>query len=344
MKSPKIVYLVTRAHGLKVHLFKTDDYVRMLRTKNLLELFDLLLKSDYASELSRVSTKELDAYQLERTFYQKLSERFTFLFEVTSGRVRESLEEYFKQIEIENVKRIIRAIHGKEGLGQDQLVPIPRRFQTVNSSALLETHTMRQMVDLLRETPYGRLRNTVDMYEQTGNPTLFEAQLDNIFYSGFWETLERVSGNSKVKKLVGTEADLKNLFYVLSLKFTNTEPEITRKSLVNIHYRLSKTLTQQLIDSPMETAPRLFTGPPYADLAKEAGELLEKKSPVEAEIAFSRFLYSYAETSSLRNPNDLVYVFAYLQLCFKEAKNLTTLALGKQLGLEEERIQSLLFL
>jgi vacuolar-type H+-ATPase subunit C/Vma6 len=64
----------------------------------------------------------------------------------------------------------------------------------------------------------------------------------------------------------------------------------------------------------------------------------------ETESIFSQHLYSNAETSALRNPNSLVYVFAYLDLCFKEARNLTTLAIGKQLKLEEEKIRSSLLL
>jgi vacuolar-type H+-ATPase subunit C/Vma6 len=71
---------------------------------------------------------------------------------------------------------------------------------------------------------------------------------------------------------------------------------------------------------------------------------MDKGMMSETENIFSQYLYSYAETTALRKPNNLVYVFAYLELCFREARNLTTLATGKQLRLEDEKIRNLLFL
>jgi vacuolar-type H+-ATPase subunit C/Vma6 len=316
----------------------------MLRAKDLVELFDILLKSDYSPELSKISMKELDAYQLERIFYQKLSDRFSFLFKITSGKTREVLKDYYREIEVENVKRIIRVLHGKEKLTQDQLIPIPRRFQTVNFSALLEARTIREMVDFLRETPYRDLRKGIELYERYDNPTLLEAQLDNIFFDDLWQNLKGLTDKNKIRRLIGTEADLKNLLYVFSLKLAKMKPETIQETIIDVHYKLPKPLLQQLIDAPYEMIPRLLTWPSYAELAKKTVGLLEKELPVEAESTFSHYLYTYAEKAALRNPNSLVYVFAYLQLCFREARNLTTLVIGKQLKLNEGKIQSLLFL
>jgi vacuolar-type H+-ATPase subunit C/Vma6 len=95
---------------------------------------------------------------------------------------------------------------------------------------------------------------------------------------------------------------------------------------------------------PYETIPRILTWPPYVDLAKKSSELLHKGLAVVSENVFSRYLYSYAETVALRNPNGLAYAFAYLYLCLREAKNLTALAVGKQLKLDNEKIQNLLLL
>jgi len=43
-------------------------------------------------------------------------------------------------------------------------------------------------------------------------------------------------------------------------------------------------------------------------------------------------------------PLKLVFVLAYLSLCEFEAKNMTTVVTGKQLGLSEEKLGSILFL
>lgn len=344
MKSPKAIYLITRTHGLKQHLLKFDDLIRMLRTKNMVEMADVLFRTDYGADLSKVPLKEVDAYQLERIFYQKLSERLSYLFSITSGKTRDALEEYYRKIEVENIKRIIRALHGKGKTSETSLIPIPRRYQTVNFTALVEASGIREMVDLLKETPYRDIRDRVDFYQRYNNPLVLEAQADKIYYSSLWQKLKGIPDSDEVKELLGTEIDLRNLLYIFSFKQMKMDPELLKEMMVAVHYKLPKSIIHQLISTSYETIPRFVTWPPYVDLAKNAVDLLDKGLLSETENLFSQHLYSSAETTALRNPNSLVYVFAYLDLCVKEARNLTTLAVGKQLKLEEEKVRSSLLL
>lgn len=316
----------------------------MLRTKNMVEMADVLFRTDYGADLSKVPLKELDAYQLERIFYQKLSERLSYLFQITSGRTREALEGYYRKIEVENIKRIIRAIHGRGKASETSLIHIPRRYQTVNFPALIEASGIREMLDLLRETPYKDVRASVDLYQRYDNPLVLEAQVDKIYYSSLWQKLKGIPNNDDVKQLLGTEIDLRNLLYIFSFKQMKMDPDLLKEMMVDVHYKLPKSIIHQSISASYETIPRFLTWPPYVDLAKKAVDLLDKGMLAETESIFSQHLYSNAETISLRNPNSLVYVFAYLDLCFKEARNLTTLAVGKQLKLEEEKVRSSLLL
>jgi vacuolar-type H+-ATPase subunit C/Vma6 len=316
----------------------------MSRAKGMAEMSDFLLKGDYAAELSKTSAKELDAYRMEKIFYQKLSERFSFLLQITSGKIEEALEEYYKKFEVENIKRIIRATHGKEKINEDQLVPVPRKYQTVNLSALVEADTAEEMVGFLKETPYRGLKDRLGLYVKYNNPLLLEAQLEKIYYDNFWAKLEKMPDNGEVKKLIGTEIDLKNLLYIFSFKHMKMEQQLLGEMMINVNYRLDKNLIRQLINGSYEAIPGLLTWPPYIEVSKKAADLFDKGMLTDAENVFSQYLYSYAETVALSKPNDLVYVFAYLHLCVREAKNLTTLTLGKQLKLSEERILGSLFL
>ena len=68
MKSPRITYLITRVHGLKTHLIKREDYNAMLKTKDLKDFIDILMKTEYSEEISVIPEKELDASVLEKIF------------------------------------------------------------------------------------------------------------------------------------------------------------------------------------------------------------------------------------------------------------------------------------
>lgn len=344
MMSPKLIYLISRTHGLKTHLLKSGTFIQMLRQKDISEIYDFLLKSEYSKDLSIIPIKELDAYHLEKIFYQKLSQRFFFLFQITSGKTREVLEDYCGRIEVENLKRVTRAIHAKEKISEDQLVPIPRKYQTVNFPLLLQSQTVREMIGFLRETEYKGLRETVDLYEEYNNPQVIEAKTDRIYYELLWKRLGKIVDKNEVRDLFGTEIDLKNLLNVLSLKYRKVGQELLQQTTINVHYRLPGSFFQDAASASYQTIPDLLTSPKYVELTKKAVELMNKEMMSEAENIFSQYLYSYAEAAALRNPNNLVYVFAYLYLCFREARNLTTLTIGKQLRLDDEKIRSLLFL
>lgn len=343
MSSPEIIYLITRTHGLRRHLLKSEDLIRGLKAKNVAELSDLLLKSDYSPELSKIPAKEMDAYQLERVFYQKLSERLSFLIKITSGKTRKALEDYYKKIEAENLKRIIRAVHGKEKITEDQLIPVPRRFQSVNLSALCQAQTVTEVINLLRETPYKHLIEKIELYAKYNNPIILEAETDRIYYDLLWDSLARIVDRDKVKELIGTEIDLKNLSYVLLTRRMKTQ-ELLEEILLKHYYKLPKNILSRLIATPFETIGELQIGPPYGEIVERVVELIEKEMFTQADQVFLRNLYLKAEKLALRNPNNLVFVFVYLQFCFREAQNLTTLAIGKQLMLDEERIRGSLFL
>lgn len=344
MKSPKIIYLITRAHGLRQHLLRSEQLVHILRSKNMAEVYDFLLRTDYSADFSKIPLEELDVVRLEQIFQHTLSNRLYFMLQMASGRTRELLEEYSRRIEVENLKRIARAIHGKKSVSEEQLIPVPRKYQTVNFTALLKCHTIREMTGLLRESNYRDLKDVLDIYEKTKNPLVIEAQLDKSTFGNLWKKLGKATDKDKLRDLFGTEIDLKNLLNVLSLKYTGADQEIIEKTSINISYRLPKTLAQSLNGVPYQSIPEHVTWPSYVEILKKAVDLAGKGMLSEAENTFSQYIYSYAEKTALRNPNNLVYVFAYLEMCFREAKNMMTLTIGKQLKLDDEKIRNLLLL
>ena len=344
MKTARVLFLISRTHGLKTHLLKKQDFIRLLRTQNIAGMIELLLSSDYSTELSRVQTTELNALRLEKMFYEKLSQRWYSLLRISSGRLKELLETNAERLEIENLKRIIRAVHGKADISNEQLISIPRQYQEVNFSALLAANEMTEVVQLLKESPYKNVGERLVEYETYGNPVLLEAQLDNIYYDDVWAKTSKTSGSEKIKALIGTEVDLRNLQWILSSKYMKTEPWLIHENVIDVGYKLHRSVVSRLIDIDVQEIP--FTSVPrrYFELIRRAVEFIGSGKIVEMENLFSQYLYSYTEKASIRNPNSLVYVFSYLQLCFGEARNLTTLAIGKQMKMSEDRLADLLFI
>lgn len=338
------MYLVTRVHGLKRHLLTSDDYVRLLKVGNNEGVTNLLSDRDYSTDLNKFPPKEVDAYLLENIVYQKLSDRFTSILQIASGKIGDVLKQYYRKLEVENLKKTIRSKHENVRVKENQLIPIARKYQTVNFPALLEARNMPEMIYLLSETPYSVLKNKLDFYNRYSNPLILEAATDSIYYQNLWKKIEDLQDKDYIEQLIGTEIDLKNLLLVFASKQMNMDRELFDEMVMKTHYRLQKSMIEPMFDAQYRTIPELLRWQDYVELAKEAVDLFQKEMFTEIENSFSRHVYSNAETTITRKPNSLVYVFAYLSLCFKEARNLTTLSMAKQMGLNEEKTRNLLFI
>ncbi len=341
MKTARMLFLISRTHGLRAHLLKAQDLIHLLAARNLGEINDYLLKTDYSTELSRVATIQVNALESERIFSQKLVDRWYSLIATTSGKMRKLLEIYNLRLEIENLKRIMRAVHGKQSIAQEQLFTVPRKYQNVNLNALTMARIMSDVIELLKTSPYKNLERWLDEYERYGNPIILEAQLDKIYYEDFWSALHEIPDSAEIWALIGTQADLGNIRLAISSKYMKLEPDVVIEMTVNRGYRLSKNAIVRLVGSDLQAIPSVLSWPSYSELARKAVELIEEGRISEMETIFSKYLQIYTEKMSIRNANNLVYVFSYLDLCLREAKNLVTLAIGKQMNVANEKLRNL---
>ncbi len=214
----------------------------------------------------------------------------------------------------------------------------------MNFPALLTVKTIPEIVDLLKESPYGTIAESVSAYERLGDPALLEARLDKIYYENLWQTIDKLPDAKKIKALLGTEIDLRNLELILALKYIKLEPSAIGENVIELMYRLREKEISRLVQAYIEDLPKMTVWPPYSELLREAIELARDGKTAEMQSIFLQHLYKYAQQVSLKNPNSLVYVFSYLLLCQREARNLTTLAIGKQMKISDEKLSGLLFL
>jgi V/A-type H+-transporting ATPase subunit C len=344
MKSARLEYLVARTHGFRSHLLPRQDLVRLLTSQELDEMVSILLQTDYGNELSRIADAKPTAIHLERIFREKLSTRWYLLPQVISGKISRIIEEYCARLEIENLKEIIRSIHGRHAISTEELIKIPRRYQRVNFPAVVMARTIDEFARLLNETPYASLQSHVQEYQLYANPILLEAHLDATYYSGMWNHVSKRRYRKTLRPLIGTEVDLKNLELILTGKYLKLEQALIRTLLVKASYRLPKTDVVRLMSRDISELPEVQIYQPYSGLLRRAVDLLLDDKAPEMQTVFPRYLFAYASKMMVRHPNALSYVLAYMQLCLREEKNLTTLAVGKQFKTDQERLMLLLLL
>ncbi len=342
MKSPSTIYLVTRTHGMRTHLLTDDNFKAMAKSKNLSDIIDLLLRSDYATEIGKLPSEQIDSLKLEMIFLKTLVERFYNLSKNAKGKGREFLENYISRIEVENLKRILRAKHTNTEIENHKLVPLDREKTLINFPALIKAKDVEETASLLRETPYASLAQRIDDYKRLGLTIILESHLDSIYFDKVWEKVEKIENKDSIKKLVGEEIDLSNLQLILTLKMKNIASRQIEEMAVPISYRLRKTNIRRLAQGRLEDAPEALVGTPYVNTIIE---ILRKSDPsIELETILSKKLYHNASFALRNSSLEFGYIVAYLMMCERESRNLVTITTGLDLGVTEEILLQRLFI
>ncbi|MGQ9718867.1 MAG: V-type ATPase subunit [Nitrososphaerales archaeon] len=342
-RSPELIYLITRVHGLRTHLFKPEDISSLSKASDLSVIVEALLKGDYAQDVSGIPFERMNAVSLTEVFYKKLADRFNFLLKMTRGSLGRFFKDYAKRLEVENIKRILRAKHGKEIITEELLVPIPREYTTVNFPAMIVAKDLEESVGILKETIYAPLIDSIELYKKYNTTLVFEGVLESIYFGELWRDVKKLSDN-EVKKRIGKEMDLKNLILILGLKAKNMPAELIEASLIKTYYKLNKRIASSLAKERAESIFDAVTRTYYRKYLSGLRDEIEKGTISQIEHSVFNSLYHEDLKTMHEKPFKLVFVVSYLSLCEFEARNITTIATGRQLGLSEDKLKSILYL
>jgi vacuolar-type H+-ATPase subunit C/Vma6 len=342
MKSPSTIYLITRTHGRRIHLLTPENVKAMSKSRSLPDIVDHLLRSDYAPEIGKLPTGEINSVRLERIFLKILVERFFTIVKDSNGKAQEFLETYAARIEVENLKRILRAKHAQKEIQEHNLIPLEREQTLVNFPALIKAGNVEEAVSLLRETAYASLSDRLDAYRRFGAPLVFESSLDGIYFDRVWEKMGGLPDYEGLKFLVGEEVDLRNLQWIFALKMRDVALRLIEEIPTRISYRLSRNTVSRLLQAGLEDAPGILAGTSYDDVADEI--FRKSKDPAsDLETILARRLYKNASFALGNLFLEFGYVVAYLLLCEREARNLVTLATASDLKISDENLQRKIF-
>ena len=341
MKPPRTTYLITRVHGLRTHLVKREDMIAMIKARDFSEVLNILLKTDYSRQLSMTSEKDLDAALLEQVFLKVLVERAYFILKIAPPKVHELLLEFFRRFEVENLKRIIRSKHMGETIDASSLIPLGREHTVINFSALLAAKDVAEVVDLLKETVYSSLSERLKTYEDCKTPLVLEMSLDKFYYSRLWEKFCETLSEKEVVKLFKTEIELKNLLLILGMKTRDMNPNLIKESVVSLGDIDYEKKLSIVIKGKIEDAPDILRTEPHRKMMREAIDLYRSGGILEIDRLLNSHRYKHVLGALKRHKYDIGFVLLYIYLCEFEAANLVAIALGKQLGVGEEKLREL---
>lgn len=339
------MYLVVRVHGLKLHLLTDDQLLSLADLPDFASFVNALAGTEYKAEIAGLGPRANDPVALEKAFYGKLANRLGYLVKAAPSKLAGVIAAFARRVEVENVTRILRAKHAGKMITREELLPVATKTASVDFETLLAAKSVPEILESLRKTPYEELAAQARAYEEAKDLGRIELALKRLYYISLWESANRAPSKEALRRLLGAEVDLVNIMMLLLMKAKGAEAEEVEAALVPVYrHELPERVIEQLIPYPKERVLDGLVETGYAYLLPALREPYARGELSAVEHAIFEELRRRAVAELRSEPFSASYILAYAYLCEFEAKNLTTLALSKYLGLEKEKVKKSLIL
>ncbi|PCN51215.1 hypothetical protein B6U99_00265 [Candidatus Geothermarchaeota archaeon ex4572_27] len=342
MRSPSLIYLLTRVHGLNTHLLTESDYSSLIKAPDVRYIYDYLLHTEYGKYLSGIPVEQIDHRVLSENIAKVYADRMYFLIQLCGGAMRSFLEAFARRIEVEDIKRVVRAKFGNRKITADELIPIPRAYQEINFSAMVEAPNIESAIEYITVSIYGEAPQYLVASKEAGSIMPLEAYVENKYLENLFKAARGVADADDVRGAICTEADIKNLYYIIGLKLIDAPPEIITTILSAVKIGDVAAWAEELARAKLEMALDRVWASKYGWLREYVHEAISKRDLAATSRGFEKALYSYFKGLMSSKPLSFVYVPAYLMLAEAEYKNLITIVTSKVYGLPDEEIEKLI--
>lgn len=339
LKSANYVYVVTRAHGLSTHLIKRDEMKAIARSPSLDSLLESLMRRDYAEKIGLLSREKIRARDLNKIFSEMYVERLIYIIRIASGGIKKFLDAFTRRVETENLKRIIKAkFHGLE-VSIEDLIPLPRTYSVINYPAMIEAESLEDSLSLLGFSPYRNVMNKISVSKEINSTIPMEAFLDNIYYRNTLKNAKRIPDEKVLKDIVGTEIDFRNIYYIISYRILDVPQRIIDESIIKPFFRFREQDVNSLVKARRETIIEVINASSYRWISPKISMAIEEEAIDILEFEIAKSFKSIIDKIAIRNALGLGYVVSYLYNIEYEYRNLSAIAIGKEIGLEETEIK-----
>jgi len=342
LKSAAYIYLITRAHGLSTHLLSSDDFKAFARLKDLNAFVEAISKGDYAEKIGLLPREKLSARDLSSVFSDIYVYRLLYLLKVAPQPINKFLDAYTRKVEIENIKRVLIAKFYGLSISLDDLIPLPRTYSIINFQAMVEAESIEDAISMLMFTKYKGVGNYVVACREHGTTIPLEAFLDRVYYKNIYKYVENLPDKGIVRNIIGFEVDIRNLYYVLAYKILGTPLALIEESIIKPTFRLTEELLNSIMRARIDVLIDSVASTPYGWISTKISSAIENRSIEDLEYTFNSIFYDYLRGMSIRNPLGLGYVIWYLNAIYYEYRNLTSIAVAKELGVSEDEIKLIL--
>ena len=337
IKEIKYGALSGKSKAMYGRLLNRDDYNALIQKKSVSEILAYLKHNTrYGTILTDIDENNVHRVNLENALKKDVMTDYSKFFRFAGSKLKEFIKVYFRKIEIESLKLILRAFeagHVEYSVLEESLIFL-RENDSLDIPKLALSRDLEEFLSRLYGTGYYDLLKP--FINDSGEMRLFnmEMTLDLYYIRSLKEAFERLPDKADraiVKEMMVTEADILNILWVYRCKFLHDFPnELIRSYMVHITGKLgSKTIDQLINAENSEEYLAILRKSPYSFLFEDPNQLFFEHSYLE-------YIHKLHKSYFRRQPFSIVCIISYLRLKELEIANIITIIECIRYGLSEE--------
>lgn len=339
-------YPNAKIRAMQSTLMPREKFEELSDAEDIFSVVSHLEKASYGGLITREMVEGGETMVIEEALEQNLVETYLKIDEVLPGDAKKIYRVYMKRFEGENIKRVLRGIYA--GLSRAEMLPTLVFLYRDKLGEALTALTVEEAVAKLDKTEYGAvLREALSEYSGTMSLLPLEAALDRYIYEQIRRSIVSHPGGDveAIKKLVGTEIDIRNLNLILRAASTGVKGEEVYKYLIPYGYELSEDKLRELctIDDVERIINDLDGTSYFKPLFKALSEYDKEKTLRAFEKALNEYYIHLGSTIATRQPFGLGPILGYIVAKEYEVKNLITVFRLKIEGFKSEEIKKALW-
>ena len=337
LKEMKYGALSGKSRAMFGKLLNRYDYNALIQKKRVSEILAYLkYNTHYSTILAEVDENNVHRVDLENALKKDIMTDYSKFRKFAVGQLKEFINVYFRKIEIESLKLILRAFEA----GHVEYSVLEKSLMFLTGNDGLDIPKLALSKDL--EEFLSRLYGT-DYYEllkpflyDSDETRLFDMEMTlDLYYirclKKAFERLPDKTDRAIVKEMMETEADILNILWIYRSKYLHEFPnELIRSYLVHITGKLGRKMTDSLINAGNTEE--------YLDILKRSpyGFLFDDQNQLFFEHSYLEYIHKLHRTYFRRRPFSVACIISYLRLKELEIANIITIIECIRYGLSEE--------
>lgn len=324
-------------------LLPPDAIARLADARDVPEFYGALQGTLYEQVLAKPEVA-LDPRVAEKLLVEQEAQWHIELLKDLRGPGKHLIELILEKYEIENVKTALRVREGNRG-GEDLAYIVRKDLpHSLPYQSIAEAASIEETLPYFIATPYlVPIKAVLDDYRQRGTLFPIEIALEIDYYKRLRAAVERLDRADKrvAKRLIGLEIDMKNIGWLIRLKFYN---DIPAGDLAEYHIPGGYRLTgERLKTAFMADTMKDVLGAALDSSFRPVAELMRREEEISKLFLLEIILWSYLVSEAKRTlggfPFTIGTVLSYLILKRTEIRNLITILNGKVLKLDKADIE-----